>query len=240
MNKRVKKFLIALIPIKSIRHKLRKKPVIPLKVEDIGKNNLIQVPPSSPVIVRVHGNNNVIKIDSKAYINGVIEVYGDSNNIIIGKGPYTLSLFIGVPDCNASGCQFTLGKEGLINGAVIRLCEDKSSVQIGDNCLFSDQINIWASDTHTLLDAKGNILNWGHKVVIGNHVWLGCQVTVLKDTVIPDDCVVGWGSIVTKKFDEVGCVLAGNPARVVKKGISWDEKRPNQYQRMKNENNTKG
>jgi acetyltransferase-like isoleucine patch superfamily enzyme len=38
---------------------------------------------------------------------------------------------------------------------------------------------------------------------------------------IADHSVVGTGSVVTKPSPEPGVILAGNPARVVKQGISW-------------------
>ena len=39
--------------------------------------------------------------------------------------------------------------------------------------------------------------------------------TFLPGTSIPDRCIVGAGSVVTKKFTEPGKVIAGNPARVI-------------------------
>ena len=51
-------------------------------------------------------------------------------------------------------------------------------------------------------------------------MWVGNQVIILKGTEIADNCVVGSGSVVTKKFTN-NLVIAGNPARVVKENIDW-------------------
>lgn len=43
----------------------------------------------------------------------------------------------------------------------------------------------------------------------------------MKNVTIPDECIVGAGSVVTKRFDRDHCVIAGNPARVVRENVRW-------------------
>jgi acetyltransferase-like isoleucine patch superfamily enzyme len=50
---------------------------------------------------------------------------------------------------------------------------------------------------------------------IGDRVWLGANVTVLKGVTIGDDAVIGAGSVVTKDIPE-GAIAVGVPARVVR------------------------
>jgi acetyltransferase-like isoleucine patch superfamily enzyme len=50
---------------------------------------------------------------------------------------------------------------------------------------------------------------------LGNEVWLGAQVVVLKGVTIGDGAVVGAGSVVTKDIPP-GAVAVGVPARVVR------------------------
>jgi acetyltransferase-like isoleucine patch superfamily enzyme len=38
----------------------------------------------------------------------------------------------------------------------------------------------------------------GEKVIIGSDVWIGARVTILAGSVIPDKCVIGAGTIITK------------------------------------------
>ena len=52
---------------------------------------------------------------------------------------------------------------------------------------------------------------------------------ICKNTLIPDNCIVGISSVVTKKFETKNCVIAGNPAKVVKEDIKWNRMRPKQY-----------
>ena len=40
--------------------------------------------------------------------------------------------------------------------------------------------------------------------------------TILKNTSIPDGCIVGCCSVVTKSFDMKNCAIAGNPAKILR------------------------
>jgi len=53
------------------------------------------------------------------------------------------------------------------------------------------------------------------KIVIGNNVWIGANVTILGGTVLQDGCVVGAGSVVRGQFKKNELII-GNPAKVVK------------------------
>ncbi len=56
----------------------------------------------------------------------------------------------------------------------------------------------------------------GKRPVIGNNVSLGANVTILGDVVIGDNVTVGAGSVVVKSVPS-NCIVAGVPARIIKK-----------------------
>ena len=76
-------------------------------------------------------------------------------------------------------------------------------------------------DSHSIVDLEGKRLNTSESIRIGDHVWVGINVTCLKGVHIANNSVVGAGSLLNGSFSEENVVLAGNPARVVKTGVDW-------------------
>src|SRR5690606_7167657 len=99
-------------------------------------------------------------------------------------------------------------------------------VLIGSHCMLSREIEIRTSDSHSVLDRRNlKRLNMPASVTIGDHVWLGLRCIISKGATIPDDTIVGAGAFVNKPFDEPGIVLAGTPAQIVKRNITWQRRR---------------
>jgi acetyltransferase-like isoleucine patch superfamily enzyme len=55
------------------------------------------------------------------------------------------------------------------------------------------------------------------KVVIGNNVYIGAKATILAGVTIPNGTVIGAGSVVTKSITEDNCIIAGIPAKIIRK-----------------------
>jgi acetyltransferase-like isoleucine patch superfamily enzyme len=142
------------------------------------------------------GRNSVLEIGDDCRINGRITV-GYNSLVRIGRG---------------------LSVTRNIN---IRAVES-TSITIGEDCLFGSDITIRTTDGHPIYDAKSRErINASKSIAIGNHVWIADSAYLLKGVTIGDASVVGACSLVTKSVPD-HCVCAGNPARVVKTGITWE------------------
>lgn len=113
--------------------------------------------------------------------------------------------------------QIKIGNNVGISGATIYA---RKSIEIGDNTMIGGNAKILDNDFHPieiearLNDDKDKIGT--RPVKIGKNCFIGCNSLILKGTELGDGCVVGAGAVVSGKFEE-NCVIAGNPARVIKK-----------------------
>lgn len=209
--------------------------------------------------VTVFGNDNTLIFhfnsiaDAKQtlWANDIkIHINGDGNTVNLGNittrysdnlGMTGLRIFIGEFTRLANGserkadcCKVNIGDNAVINGATLYLQENGTSIDIGEESLLSWGIDIWCSDGHTITDTEGKAINPSYRISIGKHVWIGKDVKIGKNVTIPDNCIVGWGSVVTKSFDEQNVIIAGNPAQIIKRGVNWDRKCYDNYTRQYN------
>lgn len=101
--------------------------------------------------------------------------------------------------------------------------KDNVPIKIGKDCLFSKNVTIRSGELpHRIFDCETHEdLDNSKGIEIGNHVWIGENCYILKKVKISDNTIVGTGSIVTRKFNEENIVIAGNPAVICRKNISW-------------------
>ena len=110
-------------------------------------------------------------------------------------------------------------------GGTISLMEGKS-IRIGEDCMFSSHISISNGDFHTIsMSNSEDRINEARDMIIGSHVGLCEGVRILKGCYIPNNCVIGSGSLVTKYLDKSCSIYVGNPAKCVKENICWSRER---------------
>lgn len=171
-----------------------------------GENNRIfiekedvKTPKNGRLKININGNRNIVKIENGFFTPGKVNVDISGNDI---------TFIIGANAAINDNCHFFLLENG-------------SKIELGSDCMFAADVKVWNTDAHAILDENDKVTNVGKSIKIGNHVWVGMGARIGKNVEIPDGCVVGWGSVVSRKFSEKNAVIAGNPARVVKVGVHW-------------------
>lgn len=88
--------------------------------------------------------------------------------------------------------------------------------------MIASSVEIRSDDAHPIFDIESeNRINNSEPIIIGEHVWIGARATLLAGSNIGDGCVIGLGSIV-KGFFPNNVIIAGVPARLIKKDIAWE------------------
>lgn len=136
------------------------------------------------------------------------------------------------------GCRWDVGPDAVVTiGEGTHFSPDtlllsSQGIMVGARCAISWNTRLLDDDYHSLR-LNGQLGPRSMPIVIGDHVWIGNNSSILKGTRIADGCVVAPNSVVAGLFDEPNCLLAGSPARVTHRNVEWDvpEQAPETAQR---------
>ena len=119
----------------------------------------------------------------------------------------------------AENAKLSIGENFAISASSAINCY--KDIKFGKDIQFSWNCLVMDSDTHDIFDAQGSIINEARSIVIGDKVWIGCNSTILKGSVIPPNCVIGANSLVSGNRFKENTIILGNPAKSVKDIDSW-------------------
>ena len=168
-------------------------------------SNCAVIKPKLKILDKITTNNkkkSQIKIDSNTTVISAKIFAFNKGKISIGKNSY-----IGI------NCQIDACKE----------------VKIGNYCMISNNVTIQDHNSHPIKknERRKQLLNLQKfptdvyesdidKILIGNDVWIGTDSMILKGVKIGNGSIVAAKAIVTKNVPP-NCIVAGNPAKIVKK-----------------------
>lgn len=188
------------------------------------------------VDIKVRGTGNVIRIGKLRPGRGRLKISlcANGSSVTIGKGVAIadrLDILVGQDHPNfgaVSGSGVSVGEGSGFESTGIILFNSHAHVSIGRDCMFAYDIVVHNSDAHPIYDlSTGELVNFVSDLRIGDNVWVGARTTILKNVRIPDGCIIGWGSVVTGRFETDHAVIAGNPARILPgKRVGWKRTDP--------------
>jgi acetyltransferase-like isoleucine patch superfamily enzyme len=192
----------------------------------------------------IQGHSNVFEAQG-AKLSGVhVDIIGDNNQIKIGSGSVLSNVHFRI---RGSGHKIEFGENCRVSRGAVLWFEDRngslqvgarttmvevhiavterSKVTIGEDCMFANDIDIRTGDSHSVVDTQtGERLNYAGDVVISRHVWVAPHTVILKGVNIGENSIIATGAVVTKAC-EPGVIMGGNPAKVIKTGVSWKRER---------------
>ena len=147
---------------------------------------------------------------------------GNGHSLIVDEGVKLNNLHIKIIGCKNTvhiGANTSCGGGNIICGG------NGNSITVGKDCVLAESIDIWATDTHSITQ-DGQVVNIPKSIHIGDHVWAGKDVAILKGVSVGDGAVIGMRSLVTHDI-AARTLNVGNPARQIKENIDWAIRNPN-------------
>ena len=197
------------------------------------KENTIQVSDSiiGQLKLNIDGKRNHIiikhvKLNPKARL--CINIIGDNNNIEIGNISLgdKLEIKLGLLHQNFGpihNSKFIIRDNTSIENLEYIAFNSNSNCYIGNDCMISYSVVLYNTDAHAILEYDTNkLVNFVNGINIGNHCWIGRNVTILKNTTIADDCIIGSNSVVSGKLITPHAIYAGNPTKLIKTNRTWN------------------
>ncbi len=151
-------------------------------------------------------------------------IYNASNKEAVSIGDFVK--INGILSCNKLG-RITIGHYTVIREGTYISAD--TEVKIGNYCFISSYVSIYDNNGHPVSPEKRRVqLEKLHEepinnydaengaVIIGDDVWIGMHSIILKNVIIGSGAIVAAGSVVTKDVPPQ-TIVAGNPARVVKR-----------------------
>lgn len=171
----------------------------------------------------IEGNNIRITIGDYTRLEKCqFIIKGNNHNLTIGNNCMLLNSNFWFED---DTCEININDKVTCTGALFALVEPNSKIDIGQDCMFSHDIELRTSDSHSIIDINtNNRINPAKNIKIGNHVWVGAHSRILKGVTIEENSIIGLGSIVTKNIKK-NTINVGIPAKTVKENITWDREK---------------
>lgn len=167
-------------------------------------------------VIEFTGINNILYCGKDVYLkNSKLRFTGSNSVIYIDDNK--MEIFLEARVGNDSVIYF--GKNNYINRNFHIYATERKNVVIGDDCLFSFGSYLRTSDPHLIYNFDGMRINDAQSIYIGDHVWIGQESLILKNTHIGSGSIVGGHAVVSKKIISSNCMYGGSPAKKIKEKV---------------------
>ena len=194
-----------------------------IKIQDKGSFNTVTVNKmnheSDNSSIQIMGNNNTIYIESRCSFKDFrLIVRGDNNHITIKRGVWFLGGAISV----ASFSTLEIGERSSF-GSRLEFVIESAKVSIGDDCMAAAGLTVRTTDTHGIYSLDdGKLINRPKNVTIGDYVWFGKNVTVLKGAIIGACNIIAMQSVFTETSQAFE-FWEGMPAKRIRENVMWSK-----------------
>ena len=168
-----------------------------------------------------NGANNIVILDKENGFHGWLKFEGSENLVVLlgGGGHFALGATLYNGDTLVSG-------RGVHSWGIRVWVQGETVCTIGDDCLFSENIQVRTTDHHSIIDLETwTQANRPADVTIGRHVWIGANCIVTKGSNIGEGSIIAPTALVTGSVPPKE-LWGGVPARMIRRNVSWVPSHP--------------
>ncbi len=185
-----------------------------------GNRFMGSLPSLHNTLIHFYGKNNILYCEEGVVIeDSDIKFKGDNALVYLGRNRHKYLLSLTMNHNNV----FHMGRDNYINGDIHVVLSEEKHFFAGDDGLYS--FGVWArnADPHLIYSCEtGQRINPTKSIYIGDHVWIGQSVFLLKGTQIDSGSIIGAMAVVSGKKIGHNSSWAGNPVRKVSDSVFWD------------------
>lgn len=178
-----------------------------------------EVPELINTNIFIHGENNILVCEEGVRLtNSRIDFHQENSILYLSSNVHNYQVTLSL---NRDSVCF-IGKNNFFNGTTVIVVSEAKNIIIGDECLFSYNVVIRVSDGHGIYSTEDyKRLNNAKSIFIGDHVWFGQSVFILKGCKIHSGSIIGATSVLSNKTVPSNVTYAGSPARLINENTFW-------------------
>ena len=190
---------------------------------DVFHNSVLSYSEGTKIMACGLASSVELDVSSQKVFEVILAVW-NQNSLKIGKNFRSAKMKMILND----GSKCSIGDNcSFAENCIFAFC-NFGSTSVGNDCMFSNGIVVHAGDGHAIFDTSSERrINYNKieapskfEIKLDDHIWVGYEAFILAGTHIGTGCILGGRSLANKKYPN-NCILAGNPARVIKEDVAW-------------------
>ncbi|MEZ9634346.1 DapH/DapD/GlmU-related protein [Vibrio cyclitrophicus] len=197
----------------------KSKMLIDIRKRSIGNKIIFESGFSGRVDIKISGDNNTLYVGKNTILDNVkVEILSNNAVMAIGEGVSMGKGRLNISDASGQFSSIVSGKAHVLSENMPK--SETIKLTVGDGSMIAEGVTMMTADGHPILNSEGIKISSYGDIVLGKHVWVGANATILKGVTVGRGSVIGLNSVVTKSIPE-NTIAVGTPCKPIKRDFGF-------------------